>query len=283
MSVKHAWTVFVAALIVALPVRLYQLFVLMEEDTGFLNGGALTTTLLTVVLLVAFAAIVVICLGSKRMPSAYTPLRSVPTAVLAGLTGALLLFDSIGNIFVYTGQISEGTTPAGVIGLVMAIAGIAAALAIFLSAYGFATGTNPMGMHPLIALLPSVWGCICLILLFISYTAVVNVSENVYDMFAIVLLLLFLFAQAKLFAGVEGSKSGRMIYAVGLPAAFLALLTSVPTLLMSVMGRNVPGLFPQGLHLVNLCMACYILSYLFAARNLPVGVSVRARTEGMPE
>ena len=64
-----------------------------------------------------------------------------------------------------------------------------------------------MGMHPLIALLPAVWGCICLVLLFISYTAVVNVSENVYDMFSVVLLLLFLFAQAKLFAGVDSVKT----------------------------------------------------------------------------
>ena len=35
MSMKHAWIVFLVALVVALPVRLYQLLVLMEEDTGF--------------------------------------------------------------------------------------------------------------------------------------------------------------------------------------------------------------------------------------------------------
>lgn len=284
MSMKHAWIVFLVALVVALPVRLYQLLVLMEEDTGFLNGGAMSTTLLVIVLLVALAAIVVICMGSKRMPVGYTPLRSIPTAVLAGLTGALLLFESIGNIFTYSALLSqvpangESTTPAGVIGLAMAIVGILAALAIFLAAYGFATGSNPMGMHPLIALLPAVWGCICLVLLFISYTAVVNVSENVYDMFSVVLLLLFLFAQAKLFAGVDSVKSGRMMVATGLPAALMALLTSVPTLLMAAMGRTVPGLFPAGLHLVNLSMACYILSFLFAARQLPNNVQGMVRT-----
>ncbi len=119
MSMKHAWIVFLVALVVALPVRLYQLLVLMEEDTGFLNGGAMSTTLLVIVLLVALAAIVVICMGSKRMPVGYTPLRSIPTAVLAGLTGALLLFESIGNIFTYSALLSqvpangESTTPAG--------------------------------------------------------------------------------------------------------------------------------------------------------------------------
>ena len=279
MSMKHAWMAFLVALVVALPVRLYQLFALMEEDTGFLTGGALTTTILTAVLLIALVAVVVICMKGKGMPKEYISLRSLPTAVLSALTGALLLFDSIGNIFSYSAQISEasargeGMTPASVIGLAMSILGIAAALAIFLAAYGFATKTNPLGMHPLVALLPSVWGCVCLVLLFISYTAVVNVSENVYDMFSVVLLLLFLFAQAKLFAGVDTEKSGRMVYAVGLPAAVLALLTSVPTLLMAAAGRTVPGLFPAGLHLVNLCMAFYILSFLFVMRKRPAGVS----------
>ncbi len=289
MSMKHAWTVFFAALIVALPMRLYQLFVLMEEDTGFLTGGALTTTILAVVLLAAFAAIAVASMGSKRMPIGYAPLRSIPTAVLSGLTGALLLFDSIGNIFTYSAQLSEvskkmeNTTPAAVIGLAMSIIGIAAAVAIFLAAYGFATGTNPLGMHPLVALLPSVWGCVLLVLLFISYTAVVNVSENVYDMFSVVLLLLFLFAQSKLFVGIENAKSGRMIYAAGLPAVLMAFLTSIPTLLMAAMGRTVPGLFPAGLHLVNLCMACYILSFLFEARKLPVSVQGAAAGAEMHE
>ena len=138
MSMKHAWLVFLVALVVVLPVRLYQLFALMEEDTGFLNGGTATTAVLVVVLLLAFAAIVVISKGSKRMPAGYTPLRSIPTAVLSGLTGALLLVNSVSNIFIYSVQINgtapsgESTTPAGVIGLAMAIVGILAACAIFL-------------------------------------------------------------------------------------------------------------------------------------------------------
>ena len=44
---KHAWLVFLVALVVVLPVRLYQLFALMEEDTGFLNGGTATESTLS--------------------------------------------------------------------------------------------------------------------------------------------------------------------------------------------------------------------------------------------
>ena len=276
MSIKHAWIVFAAALVVALPVRLYQLLALMEEETGFLNGGGPSTTVLTAVLLIAFVAIVVLSMRGKRMPCAYVALRSVSTAALSGLTGALLLFHSAGNIFSYGAQIAEanavgeGLMPVMVVGLAMSVTGIGAALTILLAAYGFATRTNPLGAHPLVALLPSVWGCVFLVLLFISYTAVVNVSENVYDMFSVVLLLLFLFAQSKLFSGIDSAKSGRMLYAAGLPAALMALLTSVPTLLLAAMGRTVPGLFPTGLHLVNLCMALYILAFLLTAHQLPV-------------
>lgn len=178
-----------------------------------------------------------------------------------------------------TAPSGESTTPAGVIGLAMAIVGILAAFAIFLAAYGFATGTNPVGEHPLVALLPAVWGCICLVLLFISYTAVVNVSENVYDMFAVVLLLLFLFGTGEIFRRRGGRKgAGACWLRPDFRQHCWRFLTSVPTLLMAVLGRTVPGLFPAGLHLVNLCMACYILSFLFAARKLPAGVSAAIRT-----
>lgn len=290
MSIKHAWIVFCAALAVALPVRLYQLLALLDEDTGFLNGGAVSTVILVAVMLAAFALCLIISAKSKDTPVRYAPLQSAPCAVLSGLTGVLIVFDSIQSIFANNQRLAEAVAaeknimPIYVVGIFLAVVGIAAGASLLLTAYGFGTGGNPMGKHPLVALLPSLWGCVSLVYLFISYTAVVNVSENVYDMFSMVLLLLFLFAQSKLFAGIESRKSGRLLYGMGLPAILLSLVTSVPTLLMAVMGRTVPGLLTNSMHLVNLAMAGYMAAFLLAARHLPQGEwSLSAAAETLKE
>ena len=282
MSIKHAWIVFCAALAVALPVRLYQLLALLDEDTGFLNGGAVSTVVLVAVMLAAFMACLIISAKSEDTPVRYAPLQNAPCAVLSGLTGVLILFDSIQSIFANNRRLAEAVNaeknimPIYVVGIFLAVVGVAAAVSLLLTAYGFGTGGNPMGKHPLVALLPSIWGCVSLVYLFISYTAVVNVSENVYD--------IFLFAQSKLFAGIEGRKSGRLLYGMGLPAILLSLVTSVPTLLMAVMGRTVPGLLSNSMHLVNLAMAGYMAAFLLAARHLPQGAwSLSAAAETLKE
>jgi hypothetical protein len=53
-------------------------------------------------------------------------------------------------------------------------------------AYDFAVGSRIVGNRPFLALLPSVWGCFFLVVMFITYSAIVNLPENVYHTFTVI-------------------------------------------------------------------------------------------------
>ena len=81
---------------------------------------------------------------------------------------------------------------------VLSGAGALAGIMILMEGFSFITGSGVFRRHPLAALIPPLWGCVWLVTLFIAYTSVVNVSENIYDTLTVIFLLLFLFAQARM-------------------------------------------------------------------------------------
>ncbi len=262
MNRKSAWIVLAVALLISLPTRLYQIFFLADKDTGFFTDGGTTTGIISVSLAVGILLVLVFAAREKYTEKAYQPVRSMPTAVLAVLTGLGLAVES---------AVAMGSENGSnyIMYMILSLFGILTGAVLILTAYDFATGQNHFIRMPLLALLPSLWGCVCLITLFITCVPVVNVSENIYDAFAVIFLLLFLFTQAKLFAGVGDVKSGRLIYFFGLPAILLTLVTGVSGTVMLFAGLNQSGMFPAGLHAVNLLIALYAISFLRDYRKIP--------------
>lgn len=258
MPKKSAWIVFFAALLAVLPARLYQIFVLKEANNGFagvvVNAGlALGTVLL---LALDFPA---------RAPAReYRPFRSLSAAVLSTLGGLALVLqsaaamaaDAAQNPFIY---------------MILALLGILAGGVLIFTGYGFSIGKNLFENHPFASLLPPLWGCFCLFALFISYVGIVNVAQNVYNTLAVIFLLLFLFTQAKLFAGVEGGKAAQRLGLFGMPAALFLFATGIPGSAALLAGAQQNGFFPAGLYFVNVVMGCYVLVFLAAFRAAPGG------------
>ncbi len=256
MNIKNAWIVFAVALLITLPTRIYQILFLMDQDTGFYIDGMKTTAFVSAGLAAGVLLLVLMCFLDKGKKPKYSPIRSLPAAVFGTLAGLGILLQYAVGIF--TSAESENPVPS----VLLALIGICAGGVIILTSYQFATGGNTFEHHPLLALLPSVWGCASLVSLFINYVAVVNVSENIYDTFAVIFLLLFLFAQAKMFARIEDEKSGKMVYIFGLPAALLLLATGIPGTLMVLFNLHSAGTFPVGLYPVNVLLALYVVLFL---------------------
>ena len=98
--------------------------------------------------------------------------------------------------------------------------------------------------------------------LFLSYSGTVNTADNVYDTFSVVFLLLFFFAYAKLHAGIEPARSGRAAVRYGLISVWLAAITVVPEVVLTVMGRPVLTGYPFGMFLMNGAAACFALLFV---------------------
>lgn len=274
---KKAWIAFAVTLAIILPARIYCMTALLDPATSFYKDGGKLVLIVSVVLAIGALTSVLLVPG-KQLRTAWDgrPVRNVPAAVTGVLAGLFLVLQSVIG---FSGGFGDDSQ---VLYYIVCILGIPAGAVILAAGYGFATGKNVLGRHPLAALLPSVWGCMMLILLFITFAAMVNLVENAYTTFTVILLLLFLFAQAKLMTGVESEKSTFQLYAVGFPAALVALATSVPECVMDFSGHTVIRTLSAGQQIVCLVLSLYILSCLAALQKSLRPVSAVLHSEPAP-
>lgn len=252
---KRAWTALLITLAAVLPARFYAAFRLVDPKTGFYTDGGRIAGAAAIVALAG--AVLAAAFGRRKaQPKTREPLRSVSAAVFAALSGAFVAGQAVVSL-----ADAGGPSPLNV---VLALFGVCAAASFLTAAYDFASGSTVLRQHPLVALLVPLWGCLRLVSLFVSYAAVVDRFENVYHTFTVVLLLLFLFSQAKLLTGVDEDRGGRMIFLYGFPAIVAALTDSLPNLALLFAGQKTLGAFPAGLFFANAVLAVYLIVYLAA-------------------
>lgn len=252
---KRAWTALLITLAAVLPARFYAAFRLVDPKTGFYSDGG---RLVGAAAVVALAGAVLAAAFGRRKAQPHTrePLRSIPAAVFAALSGAFVAGQAIVSL-------ADAGGPTLLNG-VLALFGVCAAASFLIAAYDFASGSTVLRQHPLVALLVPLWGCLRLVSLFVSYAAVVDRFENVYHTFTVILLLLFLFSQAKFLTGVDEDRGGRMIFLYGFPAIVAALTDALPNLALLFAGRKTLGAFPEGMFFANAVLAVYLIVYLAA-------------------
>ena len=253
---KRTWCVLVAALLVVLPLRIYSAFFLVDPQTGFYTDGGKLAGIAAAV--VAVGIIALLALGwNGAAKHSYAAFRSPAVAVFAVLAG---IFAAGAPFMDFAQNVLQTGKPDGM-NAILAFTGVLAAIAFFAAAYDFGTGENFLRKHPLVALFPTIWGCLFFISLFISYSSTVNRFDNIYHTFTVAFLLLFLFSQAKLLSGVD-ENAGRLSVPFGFAAVVLILTDAVPNLVLAFSGRAMLGSFSAGVQYTNLALAAYILAYL---------------------
>ena len=262
---KRAWLAFAATLVLVLPARIYTVLRYLDPQSGFYSGGGKWVAAVSVVLALGSAAAAFYGWrdSEAEIRVGGEPFRSVPAAAFGALAGVFVLVQSVVGLGSF--ETGEGL----LFFRIFSGVGIFAGAALLATAYGLATGQRVIGTHPLAALVPTIWGCLFLVFLFILDSSAVNQAENVYHTFTVVFLLLFLFTQAKLLTGIESAKSGKLIYAAGLPAVLLAFSTGIPSCVQFFAAGRTPGAVPIGLHMANIVLAFYIAAFLRALERLP--------------
>ena len=253
---KRAWIAFAATLALVLPIRILSMLRYLNPQTGFYSDGGRMAGVASILLVAGACVAVFFAMRSAEAELGTEPFKNLPAAVLGALAGIFVLVQSV--VGIATGFLGEGQ----IFYHVFCYSGILAGAVLLMTAYDFAAGMRTVGSRPLLALIPSLWGCFFLVVLFITYSAIVNLVEDVYHTFTVVFLLLFLFVQAKLLTGIESSKTGKMIYAVGLPASLLALATGVPSCVQYFSAGETAGFVSVGLHMANIMLALYIVAFL---------------------
>lgn len=271
---KRAWAALLITLAAVLPVRIYSVFTLVDPKTGFYtDDGRMAAAAAT--LAVCGAAATAFLGRRKAQPQSKEPAQSVPAAAFAALSGVFLAGQSIVSLGEKGGL--------SLMNVLLTLSGVCAAVAFLMAAYDFACGSSVLRRHPLAALLVPIWGCFRMISLFINYVAAVNRFENIYHTFTAVLLLLFLFSQTKLLAGVDAARGAKRIFLYGFPAVVAVLTDCIPNLALLFAGRSTLGGFSAGFYFVDSILAVYAAAYLAAEGKRRTSVPMVAITPDFSE
>lgn len=268
---RRAWIAFTVALILVLPARIYVMGKSLDMKTGFYADGGAAIGIVSAVLAVGMLACALFSLRDADTAADLSgrPVRNAAAAAVGALAGLFVLLESVVGFSTSFGAENQ------ILYWIFCAAGLPAGIVILAVAYCFASGSDLLKRHPLVALLPSVWGCLFLALLFVTYASQVNLVENAYTTFTVIFLLLFLFTQAKLITGIESQKSFKRIFAVGFPAALIAFATALPECFWEFSGRGTTGSLPTGLSLIFVVLAAYILVFLAAQWRAAQTASLR--------
>ena len=233
MKIRRTLIVLIVAFLASVSLRTLHLKDAVDYMNGLSVNGHFTNIALPVVLIGSILVMLVMALmthdsdRTKEYPD-YAPSEpSVAAGVFAILAG---LAVGVNSTLQLLGKIPS--TFSGTRGLVYAGLGLTVFMAFIFIAVSFFKGDNSIESTPLIMLFPVLWSGVRLVMMFMYFTTVANINENIYDIVMLVFELLFFVFFGKLLIGT-GDNCGKWTFAAGVPAALMLLVTNIPRYLLA--------------------------------------------------
>ncbi len=281
-----AFVIFALGVISAIPIRCYQMFNMLDSETGFYLKTNVTIPLLNCILVGVFVlAVVISYLGKKNT---IRPIgRNIPLAVVSYLFAFSLIADGINKLFEASLngiQVQDGFV------LAQGVFALLSSIFFIIVGISFTAGTDSFVRRGILAVMPVFWAISRILQRFSVAIDFKNVSELLYELAMLCLVMLFFMSFARVYVSTEGAKMSWRIFAFGIPAALFAFLCSLPRFLVKFMGmpeRLVKNSPPE---IADLGMAIFIVAVLIAfvsGRRDPVldtdisNVEIMADTENM--
>lgn len=263
---KGMWRMLAVFLLVLIPARTVILL-LPEGESGSFLGAVLPWCYL-----IGAVALFLSCRLDHRAVMRFRP-RPCPAAGLAAvLSGVTVLVASLYDLIRLVRNESDATAVslAGdqpLLSALCAVAGLLAAV-VFL-AWGVSLLRTGLLFreYPLVALMPPIWACLELTVLFITYTAQSEMTKNFYSIFPFALALLFLFGQSSFFSDAGGGTARRKLYQYGAPFVLVGLGSSVPSLICLALGKESGSSLPAPMLMVLLFLSLYAAASMAALRR----------------
>ncbi len=252
-------TLFIAAavsILVFLPLRVYQYFEVLEPETGFYAVKDFSVYVMYAVMaFVVLFPLITSFLNKKTLKNSGT-LRSKSGVAIYFIAAVgfiveavqkAMLFVEIYNSYIYS--FSESifkhlSNDGGIIYIVQAVFALVSALYFFSLALGCVTKKDSAYSLRFIALAPSLWAAMRLLLRFKSTISFTNVSDLFIELCAIVFTMMFFFAFAQSMSKVDKGESFWKVFAYGIPAAVFGVACFIPRGVLSVVGHA--DLIPEG-------------------------------------
>lgn len=260
--------IFVAAAIIALPMRVFQSFTLIEGGTGFYTEKNWSIGVLYAVLIIAVLAILIFgLLKKKKLDFSLEAIKRPGLSWLSLIAACGIMLDAY-NCFAGIMSVDETVTASSssapdsskLILVAQGIFAVLSAIYFIMLWLTYLKGKTNDSEIRLLALAPVIWNIFRLVTRFMRTISYIRVPELLFEMTAIAFLILFFNAFAQVSTGL-GEKNGEWkIGAYGLPAALMAFICFIPRAILTVSG-NTDLLYSQStLQFCDIGIALFIIA-----------------------
>ncbi|MGI6745116.1 MAG: hypothetical protein BWY46_00460 [Firmicutes bacterium ADurb.Bin300] len=295
IKLKYLLFLFVIILLVTLPVRVYQLFSIVETETGFYTTDDSTIVLLYVILGIFSAFTIGLSYLSAEIPSPQLPeAKNKLIGTASAILGVGLLWNVAGDIIAILKNMSakisligEGlfsrifSEQGGFVTIFKTVAAFLGAVYLFVFCVSHFEGKASYKDQKILAIMPMFWAMCSLITCLMQEISYIRISELMLEMCLYVFAMLFLMNFARVSSGIASEGVMWQIFGFGFPAALFGILVSVPRLVLFVMGREFVKDYPFDLS--SLAMAAFAVIYIFASLGVGFGGAKEQKGEEYEE
>lgn len=241
-----------AALLVAVPIRVYQYLKLINPTTGFFDETDFSIFVLYgIIALAMLICIVISYINHKSLQPVAIGKNSKAFLAVSLLMALGTAIDCVSLIAEFSDLADKApinisreflfeyiSSQGGTLTLIEAVFAAISAFYFVLSGLLSVNNNDSKPRFKILALSPVVWCVFRLLYRFKRTIAFINVSDLFIELFSIVMAMVFFLALAQIRSKIDADSIFWKIYAYGLPAAVLALVCFVPRLILVVTGNS---------------------------------------------
>ncbi len=290
IKMKYLLFVFAAAVLVALPTRVYQLLALVDSTNGFYKESDVTVPVLYAVMVVFGLLFLVLSFISKEVPSPKLPTGKNPILGVASFVMVAGLGVDMFSILQKIIPANQGSSAifisllksnlsknGGTFTLLEFVFAFFAIIYFIVFGISHLNGKASYKEFKLLALAPLCWSMTVLITKLMNAISFIKVSELLFEIAMFVFAMLFFLTFARISSGVFTEDSMWGIYGYGLTAAFLAAVVTIPRIVIALVGLEaVEG---NEFNFAHLTVFVFVLAYIFASLGVGFKDGLKNRRE----
>lgn len=284
-AVKGLFGTFAAALVLALPIRVYQLLFLIEPATGFYSKTNFTVPFLYVLLAAAGVLFFLLSYYPKQVSFGGKIKSSKIFAVLPFAIAVAFIIDAAiktSDIFAMvtstdvTGYAASQNMPSLFSGdsfmiFIRIIFAVISCVYFAILGFSYCGIIYDASQFKSLALAPLAWTIFRLITDFMWKINYRNISDLLLEMFMLAAFMFFFLSFARINSDIGREGAYRKLYAFGFTGSLIALTLSVPRLVLILIGQSNHIVNDFGFSPVDLLIGIFMVYYLL--------ISVKSKEE----
>ncbi|MBQ7962062.1 MAG: hypothetical protein IJ289_05625 [Clostridia bacterium] len=264
-------------ILVACPMRIFQMLKNVDPATGFyINYDSAMIIILYAVLALVAVLILVLSYLSGRIPASIAPKgRQVPLAITSLVFALTLFYDSVSKYFVGTQEtatIIQNTGSTSMIHHFRSLAAVLAGLYLIVLFISYISGNELYKKVKILSLMPLFWTLARILERITVVISIVRVSELLFEICALVFLMMFFMSFARVMSDVNSKGSMWSVIACGSVAAMFIMTFAVPRLMLTLTGNQESLVAGFPLNWADLGAVLFVLT--FVVTSLRKGYSV---------